>query len=185
MGPAQGTRLPFVAIATTTRGLIPHCFDLRYPHNSVNCLCSAALLMQPTTSKKISGEPVDPHYSIWQGEISSKSKKERRNGLESTENRRSVGRHGNQHVYVRDPQVSGRLSITFSFCAGGLPGVTRSRAWGRVVRRGPPRVVVASRSLHRETDHASRRRPGRWGGRWRSAMELRMPGMPEGQRRRP
>ena len=29
------------------------------------------------------------------------------NGLESTENRRSVGRNGNQHVYVRDPQVSG------------------------------------------------------------------------------
>jgi hypothetical protein len=29
------------------------------------------------------------------------------NGMESTENRRSVGRNGNQHVYVRDPQVSG------------------------------------------------------------------------------
>ena len=29
------------------------------------------------------------------------------NGLESTKNRRSAGWHGNQHVYVRDPQVSG------------------------------------------------------------------------------
>jgi hypothetical protein len=28
------------------------------------------------------------------------------NGLESTENRRSVRRNGNQHVHVRDPQVS-------------------------------------------------------------------------------
>ena len=28
-------------------------------------------------------------------------------GLESTEDRRSIGRHGNQHVYVRDPQVGG------------------------------------------------------------------------------
>jgi hypothetical protein len=33
--------------------------------------------------------------------------KEAPNGLESAENRRSVGRHGNQHVYVRYPQVSG------------------------------------------------------------------------------
>jgi hypothetical protein len=32
------------------------------------------------------------------------------NGLESTENRRSIGRHGNQHVYVRHPQVSGRVT---------------------------------------------------------------------------
>ena len=32
------------------------------------------------------------------------------NGLESTENRRSLGRHGNQHVYVRDPQVSGSVT---------------------------------------------------------------------------
>jgi len=31
------------------------------------------------------------------------------NGLESAENRRSVGRHGNQHVYVRRPQVSGSV----------------------------------------------------------------------------
>ena len=32
-----------------------------------------------------------------------------RNGLESTQDRRSAGRHGNQHVYVRDPQVSGSV----------------------------------------------------------------------------
>ena len=39
------------------------------------------------------------------------------NGLESTEDRRSVGRHGNQHVYVRHPQVSGSALYTFSVLA--------------------------------------------------------------------
>jgi hypothetical protein len=33
--------------------------------------------------------------------------KESQNGLESTEDRRSAGRHGNQHVCVRRPQISG------------------------------------------------------------------------------
>jgi coenzyme PQQ precursor peptide PqqA len=57
MGPAWGARLPFVAIATTMEGLIPHCFDWRHPHNSVNCLCGAASLMQHTTSKKLVANP--------------------------------------------------------------------------------------------------------------------------------
>jgi hypothetical protein len=47
------------------------------------------------------------------------------NGLESTKNRRSAGRHGNQHVCVRRPQVTDSDISTFD--AGGLPGVTRSR----------------------------------------------------------
>jgi hypothetical protein len=33
------------------------------------------------------------------------------NGLESTKNRRSAGRHGNQYVYVRYPQISGERSF--------------------------------------------------------------------------
>ena len=33
------------------------------------------------------------------------------NGLESTKNRRSAGRHGNQHVCVRRPQVSGSIVL--------------------------------------------------------------------------
>ena len=33
------------------------------------------------------------------------------NGLETAENRRSVSRNGNQHVYVRYPQVSGTESF--------------------------------------------------------------------------
>jgi hypothetical protein len=39
--------------------------------------------------------------------------KESQNGLENPEDRRSAGRHGNQYVYVRRPQVSGDDSFTF------------------------------------------------------------------------
>jgi hypothetical protein len=37
--------------------------------------------------------------------------KESRNGLESTEDRRSAGWHGNQHVCLRGPQVSGSVKL--------------------------------------------------------------------------
>ena len=36
------------------------------------------------------------------------------NGLESTKNRRSAGRHGNQHVCVRRPEVTGSDRRDFS-----------------------------------------------------------------------
>jgi len=36
-----------------------------------------------------------------------------KNGLENSENRRSAGWHGNQHVCVRRPQVSGSDIFTF------------------------------------------------------------------------
>jgi len=75
----------------------------------VNLFCDAASLMQHATSKKFSGELFDPHYFVSEDEISSQARKGEPNGLESTENRRSVGRNGNQHVYVLDPQVSGRI----------------------------------------------------------------------------
>ena len=94
------------------------------------------------------------------------------------EDRRSAGRHGNQHVCLRRPQVSGCDS--FTFYVGGPPGVTRSRSRDRGhtgvhLRRfcNSPVFVILQ-----ETDHASRRRPGRR-GRWRrSAVELRMSGLP-------
>ena len=50
---------------------------------------------------------------------------ESHNGLEDPEDRRSVGWHGNQHVCLRRPQVSGSASFTLD--AGGPPGVARSR----------------------------------------------------------
>jgi hypothetical protein len=50
--------------------------------------------------------------------------KESQNGLENPEDRRSAGRHGNQHVYVRRPQVSGVDS--FTLYKGGPPRLTRS-----------------------------------------------------------
>src|SRR5450631_4216363 len=39
--------------------------------------------------------------------------KESQNGLESTEDRRSAGRHGNQYVCLRRPQVGDRRSARF------------------------------------------------------------------------
>jgi hypothetical protein len=50
--------------------------------------------------------------------------KESRNGLENPQDRRSAGRHGNQHVCVRRPQVSG--SVSFRLDEGGPTGVIRS-----------------------------------------------------------
>jgi hypothetical protein len=61
-------------------------------------------------AKDLTGELFDPQYLISEGGIRPVPKGEP-NGLESTENRRSVGRHGNQHVYVRYPQVSGSVTL--------------------------------------------------------------------------
>jgi hypothetical protein len=44
------------------------------------------------------------------GRMSSGFEKESQNGLEDPKDRRSAGRHGNQHVCVRRPQVSGRTT---------------------------------------------------------------------------
>jgi hypothetical protein len=44
------------------------------------------------------------------GRMSSGFVKESQNGLEDPEDHRSAGRHGNQHVCVRRPQVSGRIA---------------------------------------------------------------------------
>ena len=76
--------------------------------------------------KDSTGELFRSQYLVAQGGSSSGGKKiGELNGLESTENRRSLGRHGNQHVYVRDPQVSG--SSIFRSSAGGSPGLASPR----------------------------------------------------------
>jgi hypothetical protein len=62
--------------------------------------------------KNLTGELSDPRYLISEGGVRPVSKGAP-NGLESTKNRRSAGRHGNQHVCVRGPQVTG--SDRFSF----------------------------------------------------------------------
>ena len=73
--------------------------------------------------KDFAGELFDPYYLIGRAEFVRFHLKESQNGLESTEDRRSAGRHGNQHVCLRRPQVSGRDS--FILDQGG-PRVTRS-----------------------------------------------------------
>jgi hypothetical protein len=52
--------------------------------------------------KNLTGELFDPRYLNPQGGIRPVAKGEP-NGLESAEDRRSAGGHGNQHVYVRGP----------------------------------------------------------------------------------
>src|SRR5882757_6788530 len=90
--------------------------------------------------KDLTGELFDPKYLTFRAEFV-RFKKGEPNGLESTENRRSLGRHGNQHVHVRYPQVSG--SRIFTFSAGGPPGLALSRWWECVLSRRPPRDVCA------------------------------------------
>ena len=75
-------------------------------------------------TKDFTGELFDPQYLTSVGEVRPVSKGEP-NGLESTENRRSAGRHGNQHVCVRRPQVGGPSLSRFD--AGGSPDVARAR----------------------------------------------------------
>ena len=64
------------------------------------------------------------------------------NGLENPENRRSAGRHGNQHVYVRDPQVSGSA---FSDLAQVDLGPETFPIAGACPSLSPPRVYFAFR----------------------------------------
>jgi hypothetical protein len=62
--------------------------------------------------KDLTGEVFFPHYFIAEGGMRPVCK-ESQNGLENPEDRRSAGWHGNQHVRVRRPQVSGCDSFTF------------------------------------------------------------------------
>jgi hypothetical protein len=58
-------------------------------------------------AKDFTGELLQGHYFISGGLDQPLRKKESQNGLESPQDRRSAGWHGNQHVCVRRPQVSG------------------------------------------------------------------------------
>ena len=69
-------------------------------------------MQQKQAAKDFTGELFDPQYFTSVGEVRPVSKGEP-NGLESTENRRSAGRHGNQYVCVRRPQVSGGGIFSF------------------------------------------------------------------------
>jgi hypothetical protein len=75
--------------------------------------------------KDIAGEVLVPYYVAGRAEFVRFDLMESLNGLESTENRRSAGRHGNQYVRLRRPQVSGRDSFILVLQGGSL-AVTRS-----------------------------------------------------------
>ena len=88
------------------------------PHNPVNSVASQH--RNPRFyGEDFTGELFIPHYLIGRAEFVRFSK-ESQNGLENPEDRRSAGRHGNQHVCVRRPQVSGSRSFTFARWTSGL-----------------------------------------------------------------
>jgi hypothetical protein len=64
-------------------------------------------------TKDFAGELFVPHYFIRQGGVRPVSTRSEPNDLEDPKNRRSAGRHGNQHVRLRRPQVSGCDSFGF------------------------------------------------------------------------
>ena len=63
-------------------------------------------------TEDFTGELFSPDYLVREDKAGPVDK-ETRNGLEDPENRRSAGWHGNQHVCVRRPKVSGGDSLTF------------------------------------------------------------------------
>jgi hypothetical protein len=95
----------FAVARTTGKHLIPRCFDQEVPHNSVKPFATQHK-HTGFFGKDLTGELFDPRYLNSEDGVRPAAKGEP-NGLESTENRRSAGGHGNQHVYVRRPQVSG------------------------------------------------------------------------------
>jgi hypothetical protein len=62
-------------------------------------------------AKDFAGEVLVPYYLNRRAEFVRLDLMESLNGLESTKDRRSAGWHGNQHVCLRRPQVSGRDSF--------------------------------------------------------------------------
>jgi hypothetical protein len=95
--------------------LIRLCFDAP-SHKDVNSFCVA--------TKKISLANFSFPSSLSPEDEVRPVYKESQNGLESPEDRRSAGRHGNQHVCVRRPQISG--CDCFTFDGGGPPSMARS-----------------------------------------------------------
>jgi hypothetical protein len=170
----------FAGRSATAKRLISRGFGLSPPHKSVN-YSATQHKHEEVGGKDLTGELFDTQYLTSEGGVRPVSKGEP-NGLESTENRRSAGRHGNQHVRVRRPQVTGSvLRLTQvdpgpdAFPIAELCLKPVSTSW----RLGSPRSLLSSVLILQETDHASRRRPGRRGRWWGSAVELRMSGVPD------
>jgi hypothetical protein len=79
--------------------------------------------------KKISLANFRFRITLSAGRNSSGITRSAKDGLEDTEDRRSAGRHGNQHVRVRRPQVSGWDSfiLDLRWIAGSDTFLTRER----------------------------------------------------------
>jgi hypothetical protein len=87
--------------------LIRHWFD-GTPAAAGRLLCIASFPKVNSRPEKIPLANFWFRITLQAGRSSSGLTKESQNGLESAEDRRSAGRHGNQHVCLRRPQVSGR-----------------------------------------------------------------------------
>src|ERR1700755_3604160 len=100
---------------------------------------------QRFTAKDFTGELFDPHYLVCEGGVRPESKGEP-NGLESTKNRRSLGGHGNQYVYVRYPQVAAAsLHILRGWTSGPDTLPNAELCLGRCPPRGVCAVVLCPR----------------------------------------
>jgi hypothetical protein len=89
----------------TLNPLIRHWFDI-LPHKYVKIILRCSINCSPQEDEDFAGELFFPHYFISRGWQFALFEKESQNGLESPEDRRSAGWHGNQHVCLRGPQVS-------------------------------------------------------------------------------
>jgi hypothetical protein len=86
--------------------LIHHWFGAR-SHKRVKSLFALQHKAGAASDEKdFAGEVLATYYLVGQGGVRPVSKGVP-NGLEDTEDRRSAGGYGNQHVCVRRPQVSG------------------------------------------------------------------------------
>ena len=87
-----------------------HWFD-GSPVPAPKILCSAIFSQASVGGKDSAGELSDLYYLVKRAEFVRFDLEESHNGLESTENRRSAGWHGNQHVRLRRPQVSSSTKL--------------------------------------------------------------------------
>ena len=81
----------------------------------MSVFCSAAKnLRRVCDIKDFAGELRPPTLLYGRAEYVRIVAKESQNGLEDPEDRRSIGGHGNQHVRLRRPQISGSDSFTLN-----------------------------------------------------------------------
>lgn len=193
----SSAKIRFGAMRTTAKRLI-HAV-LTTPSAQLREFLSRCNKNTRKSGKRFSWRTFDPQYFIAQGtEKSPVFQRENRMAWKAPKIV-EVPVSMEINMYVRDPQVSGRRSITTN--AGGPPGVTRSRSWSCVITRSPPRYVcrfsfeIARRRIMLRVVDLGAAAPGGGVPQWNcgcmsarpraeQASELKHAGVHRGQRRR-